>query len=137
MIGRTKPANSNANSVTEKMEWHAIVRETFAEFPSHGSAFNKEEESGKIHPSLLRLHARKRHAHSDLAYRDLSRNFANFGTENDEDRHYCYASRIENFLISHQSRSIPSILPKFNLTDRWTQNVTFRKRSGFIFSNIF
>lgn len=49
------------------MEWHAIVAETFAEFPSHGSAFDKEEESGKIRPSLSRLHARRRYAHSDLA----------------------------------------------------------------------
>lgn len=112
-----EPANSNVNSVTGRMEWHAIVGETFAEFPSHRSAFYKEEESRKIRPSLSRLHARWRHAHSDLAYRDLSRNFANFDAEEDKDRHYCYASRIENFLISHQPRSIlrfPGLNVQFN-----------------------
>lgn len=63
------------------MEWHAIVGRTFA--GSHGSAFDEEEESGKIRQVYRAPCAEERSAHSNPAYRDLEisdRNFA-FATD--------------------------------------------------------
>lgn len=123
-----EPANSNVNLVTRRMEWHAIVRGKLSpSFRVTGARVRgrriRKDSSKFIAPPCAK---EARAFRSSRVSRSQSRNFANFDAEDDKDRHYCYASRIENFLISHQPRSIPSRFPglslMFNLIDCSTRS---------------
>lgn len=89
-------ANSNANSVTEKREWHAIVREKLSSsFRVTGARSTRKNPKRFDKLKFIGSHARRRNAHSILAYHD--RNFANFNPAIKTISQLLRASRIEKF----------------------------------------